>query len=486
MSVDRLPDSERVVITGLGMVGPLGCDVPTFWRNLKEGRSGIANISTVLGYHLNDAVDIAGMVRGFDPGRFLHPSETRKTHLSHQYALVAAIEASMDAGILNGIPTPAKNRNNEVLVGIEPERVGVIIGTGVGGAIHLEEIEDIELLGATRSFQERLKTGEIQLDPEIFEGVPSTNLLSDGYIENLMRAVMLDAGRRPGSRSPFYILRALPERTASLVSLTLGTQGDLYTPIAACATGVRAIIEAYKTIKLGDADAVLAGSTDALVTPLALLSFHLIKALSTRNDDPEGASMPFDKNSSGFVMSEGAAVLVVESLASAKKRGRVEQIYAEILGYGNTSDAFHETAPHERGRGAIRAMQQALYKAGLQPKAIDHINAHATSTGFADGLELDACTAVFGEKLIPNIPITAPKDRIGHMVGAAGAVESVLSLLSMRDGFIPGMVNLRHPRRSGFDLVTGAGRVQEIRRVLKNSFGFGGINASIIFEKWTE
>lgn len=458
MIKEILPDNQRVVITGMGAVTPLGLNVPTTWQNILAGQSGIDRISTVSGYSINNEVDIAGRVKGFEPEKYLHTINIRKTHLSSQLALAAATEAGIDAGILDGFPVPEKNRSKEILVNVDPERVSVIIGTGVGGTVHISEIEDAELSEAIRKFPGRLeRTGEFE---EILKEIGRTPLIK---------------------KSPFYVLRMLPERVASVVSLTLGTRGDLYTPVAACATGVRAISEAYKTIRMGDADIIFAGASEASINPVAILSFQLIRALSTGNGEPGKASRPFDLSSDGFVMSEGAGVMVVESLASARRRNA--RIYAEITGYGNTSDAHHETAPDPEGRSAIRSMREALKRACLDPVDIDHINAHATSTGEADGIELDCYKAVFGKDGIEKIPIVSLKDRLGHMMGSSGAVESILSILTMRDSRIPGMVNLENPRREGFDLVTTT-RLQGVRRVLKNSFGFGGINASVVFEKW--
>lgn len=473
---ETLTDDERVVITGLGAVTPLGLDVPTTWANLKAGQSGISRISAIKGYPINDEVDIAGMIKGFNPEAYLHPTNIRKTHTSHQYGYAATVEAGIDARMLEGIPQPQKNRDSSLLIDLDPQRVGVIMATGIGGTNHVAEVEDLELLEAAKKFSLRLTETDKLQDFNI------DNLPAD-FAERVFRGVLNEAGRRLSKRSPYPVLKILPERTAAIISLMLGTEGDLYTPIAACASGVRALSEAYKTIRAGDADQIFAGASESSIDPVSILSFQLIRALSTKNEEPDKASRPFDLDSDGFVMSEGAAVMVVERLSSARKRNA--KIYAEILGYGNTSDAYHETAPHPEGRGAIRSMLQALGKAGIEPEAIDFLNAHATSTGEPDGKELDAYKVVFGEDLIPGIPITALKDRIGHMMGASGAIETVLSILTMRDSFIPGMMNLKRPRREGFDLVT-KGRTQQVKRVLKNSFGFGGINASVILERWEE
>lgn len=478
-------DENRVVITGVGAVTPLGLDLSSTWEAVRNGQSGISNISTVRGYRINDDVDLAGLIQGFDPNTYLHVTELRKTHLSHQIGYVAAVASGLDAGVLGDVPRPERNRNNNVLINTDPERTGVIMATGVGGAIQISEIEDTELVEAARGYAHKLKAA--REDPEVKFSIPGLDdtrvgdELPNDFIEKIVRGVMEESGRRPDKKSPNYIFQILPERTAAIVSLMLGTQGDLYTPIAACASGVRALSEAYKTILQGDDDVIFAGATECSVNPISILSFKLIRALSTRNNEPEKASRPFDLDADGFVMSEGAAVMVVERLSHAKKRGA--RIYAEILGYGNSSDAHHEAFPHPEGRGATRSMLQALRKAGIELKTIDLFGAHATSTGEADGLELDCYKAIAGEDVY-GIPISALKDQLGHYMGAAGAVESALNLLMMRDSFIPGLQNLENPRREGFNLVPAGGITHEVRRVMKNSFGFGGINASIIFERY--
>lgn len=486
-TVERLSDEDRVVITGMGAVTPLGLDLPTSWNSTRRGQSGISNISAIRGHRINEDVDIAGLIQGFDPGKYLHVTEIRKTHLSHQIGYAAAVEAGLDAGVLDDIPKPERNRNNNVLVNTDPEKAGVIMATGVGGAINIAEIEDTELVEAAKGYAYKLKAAREDPGSEFslpgLEGIRPTDELPNDFIEKIVRGVMHEAGRRPEKKSPFYIFQILPERTAAIVSLMLGTQGDLYTPIAACASGIRAMSEGYKAIRQNDADLIFAGATESPVNPISILSFNVIKALSTRNNEPEEASRPFDLAADGFVMSEGSAVFVMERLSTAKKRGA--RIYAEVLGYGNTSDAHHEAFPHPEGRGATRSMRLALAKAGIEPSTIDLFGAHATSTGEADGLELDCYKAVFGEEVY-GIPVSALKDRLGHFMGAAGAVESALNILMMRDSFIPGIENLHNPRRDGFDLVESGGRNRDVKRVLKNSFGFGGINASIVLERYEE
>ncbi len=396
-------------------MSPVGTDLDTFWKNLTAGQSGIGRVTLfdITGYDCQ----IAGEVAGFDPAQwFKVPKDSRRADRYAQLAMAASKLAMADAG-LEGAPG-------------NPERFGVMIGSGIGG---LKSLED-----------------------------QHTNLITKG----------------PGRISPFMIPMMISNMASGLVSMEYGLQGPNFAPVSACATSAHAIGEAWRMIRDGDAEAFLAGGSEAAVVPLGLGGFGAMKALSTRNDEPTRASRPFDKGRDGFVMGEGAGVLVLEELEHAKARGA--RIYCELLGYGLTADAYHMTSPLPNGEGAQRCMRMALAKAGLNVEAVDYVNAHGTSTPVGDLCEVRAIKAVFGEHA-KKLAISSTKSMTGHLLGAAGVVESVACAMSIRTGVVPPTINLEDPEEE-CDLNFTALTAQErpVKVALNNSFGFGGHNASLV------
>ena len=396
-------------------MSPVGTDLDTFWKNLTAGQSGIGRVTLfdITGYDCQ----IAGEVAGFDPAQwFKVPKDSRRADRYAQLAMAASKLAMADAG-LEGAPG-------------NPERFGVMIGSGIGG---LKSLED-----------------------------QHTNLITKG----------------PGRISPFMIPMMISNMASGLVSMEYGLQGPNFAPVSACATSAHAIGEAWRMIRDGDAEAFLAGGSEAAVVPLGLGGFGAMKALSTRNDEPTRASRPFDKGRDGFVMGEGAGVLVLEELEHAKARGA--RIYCELLGYGLTADAYHMTSPLPNGEGAQRCMRMALAKAGLNVEAVDYVNAHGTSTPVGDICEVRAIKAVFGEHA-KKLAISSTKSMTGHLLGAAGVVESVACAMSIRTGVVPPTINLEDPEEE-CDLNFTALTAQErpVKVALNNSFGFGGHNASLV------
>jgi 3-oxoacyl-[acyl-carrier-protein] synthase II len=399
----------------MGVMSPVGTDLDTFWKNLTAGQSGIGRVTLfdITGYDCQ----IAGEVAGFDPAQwFKVPKDSRRADRYAQLAMAASKLAMADAG-LEGAPG-------------NPERFGVMIGSGIGG---LKSLED-----------------------------QHTNLITKG----------------PSRISPFMIPMMISNMASGLVSMEYGLQGPNFAPVSACATSAHAIGEAWRMIRDGDAEAFLAGGSEAAVVPLGLGGFGAMKALSTRNDEPTRASRPFDKGRDGFVMGEGAGVLVLEELEHAKARGA--RIYCELLGYGLTADAYHMTSPLPNGEGAQRCMRMALAKAGLNVEAVDYVNAHGTSTPVGDLCEVRAIKAVFGEHA-KKLAISSTKSMTGHLLGAAGVVESVACAMSIRTGVVPPTINLEDPEEE-CDLNFTALTAQErpVKVALNNSFGFGGHNASLV------
>lgn len=402
----------------MGAVTPIGNDVPTFWRNLVAGRSGISRIDAfdVSQY----PVQIAGQVRDFDPGQYVDPREARRLDRYAQFAVAAAVQAVRDAGLEI---TPENG-----------ERVGVYIGSGVGG-IHT-------------------------------------------LLENYR--TLLERG--PRRVSPTVVPMMIANMAAGQVSILFGAKGPNLAPVSACATGTHAIGDSYKLIQRGAADVMIAGGSEAAIVDLALAGFSNAKALSTRNDEPERASRPFDAERDGFVMSEGAGVVVLESLEHAKARGA--RIYAEIIGYGMSGDAYHIVAPEPEGNGAFRAMREALADAGIRPEDVDYINAHGTSTDLGDKLETLAIKKAFGDHA-RKVAISSNKSMIGHLLGAAGAVEAIATILTIQDGVIPPTINLEHPDpECDLDYVPNVAREAPVRVAISNSFGFGGHNATIVLRRF--
>ncbi len=408
----------RVVITGLGTVSPLGNSVTETWEAACAGRSGIARIT-----HFDPAAfsaQIAGEVKNLDPLKYLEAKEVKKLDLFSLFAIAAADEAWADAG-LTDTTTPR-------------EKIGCILGVGIGGLPVLEKFHSALLEGGPRKI------------------------------------------------SPFLIPAMISNLAPGNVAIRLGLKGINFTVTSACTSATHAIGEAARMIAAGLQDIVVTGGSESAISPLGIGGFCALKALSTRNDAPEKASRPFDKDRDGFVMGEGAAVLVLESLASAQKRGA--KIYAEVTGYGASCDAYHITAPTEDGDGAVRCMQLALDSAQLKPTDIGYINAHGTSTEANDKTESLAIRKVFGEWAHSGLLVSSTKSMTGHLLGAAGAIEALFSVLAIRDGIIPPTINVETPGE-GCDLnyVPNSSVKRSINHVLSNSFGFGGTNGSIILSR---
>ena len=388
--------------------------------------AGRSGIATITAFDPSRlAARIAGEVKDLDASHILDRKEVRRTDRYIQFGLVASRQAMDQAGL------PAR------LEGDEAQRTGVILGTGLGG------------------------------------------------VGTLVEGISINALRGPDRISPFLIPMGIPNVGAGQVAISFGMTGPNFTTVSACATGGHAIGEAYETIRRGDADTMIAGGSEAGVYEPLIGGFDSMRALSRRNDDPEAASRPFDKGRDGFVCGEGAGVLVLEELDHAKARGAA--ILAELIGYGATADASHITLPAPGGIGAVRAAQRALDKAGIGPDDVDHVNAHATSTPEGDKAELQAIRTIFGDRA-GEIPVTANKSMIGHTLGAAGAIEAIVSILSIRESCVPPTINLDDPddTAEGLDLTPNRARSHDIRTVLSNSFGFGGQNTALIFRRWTE
>jgi len=413
---------RRVVITGMGVLTPVGNDIETFWSNLKNGVSGI---------HTIDAFDttaydckIGGQVRGFDPKLFFkNPKDVRRTDRFSQLAMAAAKMALVDSGI-------------DLANLKQRDRFGVLVSSGIGG----------------------LKTLQDQL----------TILLTKG----------------PSRTSPFTIPMLLSNMASGLISMEFDLHGPNMCIVTACATANNAIGESWRIIKFGDADIFLAGGSEASVVEIGLAGFSAMKALSTRNDEPERASRPFDRDRDGFVVSEGAGIVVVEELEHAKARGA--KIYCELTGYGVSADAYHMTAPLPGGEGAARAMELALNHARLSPDQVDYINAHATSTDIGDICETRAIKHVFGDQAY-KVAISSTKSMTGHLLGGAGGIEMAACALAIRDSVIPPTINLENPgEECDLDYTPNVAREKKVRVALNNSFGFGGHNATLVavaFEK---
>jgi 3-oxoacyl-[acyl-carrier-protein] synthase II len=409
-------NGRRVVITGIGVVTPLGNDLETFWTSLKEGKSGIGRI-TAFDISQYDS-QIAGEVRNFDPKAFFkNPKDIRRTDRFVQLAMGASKMSIEDSGL--------------DLEKVNRDRFGTIVSSGIGG----------------------LKTLEDQF------------------------RILLTKG--PQRTSPFTIPMLISNMASGIISMEFGLRGPNMCIVTACATSNNSIGESWRMIKFGDADIFLAGGSEASIVELGLAGFSSMRALSRRNDEPERASRPFDRDRDGFVMSEGAGVLVVEELEHAKKRGA--KIYCEVTGYGVTADAHHMTAPPEDGEGAARAMKLALDHAKLSPGDVDYINAHATSTGLGDIAETKAIKMVWGEEQAKKVAISATKSMTGHLLGGAGAVEMAACILAIRDGIIPPTINLEHPDElCDLDYTPNKAREKKVRVTLNNSFGFGGHNATLV------
>lgn len=408
---------NRVVVTGLGAVTPLGNDVATTWDNICAGRSGVGKLTRVDASQF--PTQVAAELKDFDPGNFMDKKEARRMDRFTQYAVASALMAVEDASL-------EINEDNA-------NRVGVWIGSGIGGMETYEEQFKI--------FQEK--------------------------------------GHR--RVSPFFVPMLIPDMASGQVSITLGAKGINSCTVTACASGANSIGDAFKVIERGDADVMITGGCEAPITYMSVAGFSAAKALST-NPDPQTASRPFDLNRDGFVMGEGGAVLILESLEHAEKRGA--RIYAEIAGYGATGDAYHITAPAPEGEGGVRAMRQAIKDAGLNPEDIDYMNAHGTSTHYNDKYETMAIKQVFGEHA-RKLAVSSTKSMTGHLLGAAGAIEAIFSVKAIVDGIIPPTINLETPDpECDLDYVPNDARKQEVKAVLSNSLGFGGHNATLVFKQY--
>ena len=416
-------DNRRVVVTGMGGLTCLGNSVAEFWQGCLEGRSGIETLSLIKPeIYMNYPVHISGEVRGFEPTDYMDRRDARRMARFSQLAVAATRQAIEDAGL-------DLNR-------VDRERVGVLMGNGIGG-------------------------------------MPNTDAA--------MRTILSRGGMR---LDPLFLPKMLPNMAAAQVSMIFGAKGFNSTTITACAASTQALGEARDVIRLGRADVMLAGGTEAGISELGMSGFAVMHALSTRNDAPQKASRPFDAGRDGFVAAEGSAMLILESLEHARARGA--RILAEVVGFASCNDGYHLVAPHPDGEGAVRTMRWALEDAGLQPEEVDYVNAHGTSTPLNDVSETLAIKAVFGEHAY-RIPISSTKSMIGHAMGASGALESLACVMTLQTGIIHPTINQeqRDPE-CDLDYVPNEARRADVRIILKNSFGFGGQNACLVFRRFEE
>jgi 3-oxoacyl-[acyl-carrier-protein] synthase II len=407
----------RVVVTGMGVVSPLGNSVDQFWEALLSGKSGVGLVTR---FDVSDyPTKIAGEVKDFDGSTCIDKKELRRMDLAEQYAMVASDQALKDSGL--------------DLQSIDLDRCGVVIGSGIGGITTFEQ----------------------------------------------QHGVLLRSG--PGRVSPFFIPMMIIDMCAGLVSIRYGFRGPNYATVSACASSAHAIADAFRIIQRGEADIMVSGGSEATITQSSMAGFCQAKALSTRNDEPERASRPFDRERDGFVMGEGAAILILEAYDHAVSRGA--RIYGEMLGCGMTADAYHVTAPHPEGYGARRAMEFALKDAGISPQQLDYINTHGTATSLGDIAETKAIKDVFGEHAY-RIPCNSTKSMIGHLLGSSGAIELAVTLKSIEQGVIHPTINLDFPDpECDLDYVPSQKRAWQVNYAMSNSFGFGGHNVSLIVGK---
>jgi len=409
---------RRVVITGVGLVTPCGIGIDNVWQDILNGKSGISRITRF--DTTNFETKIAGEVKNFNPEDYIPPKDIRRMDLFIQYCLAATKIAINDAGL---------DMKKE-----DSERVGVVVGTGLGGLPTLEKYHSI----------------------------------------------LLERG--PGRISPFFIPMLIANLAPGHIAMQHGIKGPNLCIVTACATGAHSIGDAFRIIQYGDADVMVAGGTEANLTPLTVGGFNAMKALSRRNDEPEKASRPFDKDRDGFVVAEGSGIIIMEELEHARARGA--KIYAEIVGYGYNSDAYHITAPCPDGDGFIRCMRMALRDAHISSDDVDYINAHGTSTDLNDQIETLAIKKVFGDKAY-KIPVSSTKSMTGHLLGAAGAVEAIFTVLSIRNQICPPTINYTTPDPDcDLDYVPNKAREHEINVALSNSFGFGGTNCTLVFKRY--
>jgi 3-oxoacyl-[acyl-carrier-protein] synthase II len=411
---------SRIVVTGIGLICPLGLNATETWEALAAGRSGVDRITLfdTEGFETK----IAAEVKGFDAANYMNLKEARRNDRFSQMAVAASLEATKQADL---------NINDS-----NKDDIGIIIGSGIGGLTTLFE----------------------------------------------QTKVLLEKG--PDRVSPFLIPMMMPNIASAQVSITLGARGPNMCTTSACSSGSDAVGTAYETIKRGDAKVMIAGGSETIINPVGISAFNALKAISTRNDEPQLASRPFDAERDGFVIGEGACVLILENLDYAKKRGA--KILAEMMAYGTSADAYHITAPLETGEGAARAVQRALDKAGIKPDEIDYINAHGTSTLLNDKMETKAIKSVFGDYAY-KLPVSSTKSMMGHLVGSAGAVEAAICIMAIQNGVIPPTINLtHHDPECDLDYVPNTARQAKVTTALSNSFGFGGHNSVLIFRKYSE
>jgi 3-oxoacyl-[acyl-carrier-protein] synthase II len=408
---------RRVVVTGIGMITPVGLDTETSWKSLISGTSGIGPIT-----QFDDKAiptQIAGEIHGFDPEKYIEPKEIKKMDRFIHFA-IAASQMAMDD---SGLKITQENAG----------RTGVIVSAGMGG-------------------------------------LPAIERVHDAYRDKGYRRI-----------TPFFIPMTIINEAAGIVSMRFGAKGPNLSIVSACATGTHSIGEAFKTIQRGDADAMIAGGAESCICPLGVGGFNAMKALSTRNDEPQRASRPFDSERDGFIMGEGSGVVVLEDLEHAVKRGA--RIYVEIAGYGASGDAYHITAPAPNGEGAARCMKMAINDAGIAPADMGYINAHGTSTKFGDELETMAIKTVFGDHAY-KISVSSTKSMTGHLLGAAGGVEAVISVLALDRGILPPTINLENPDpECDLDYIPHIARKAQVDVAMSNSFGFGGTNACLVFRR---
>jgi 3-oxoacyl-[acyl-carrier-protein] synthase II len=412
--------NRRVVVTGLGLVTPVGNSVEATWSALMAGRSGVDSIKK---FDVEKfPVRFAAEVKNFDPLNYVEKKEARKMGAFIHYAIAAADEAMKDSGL--------------EITDDNSEQVGTYISSGIGDFWAIER--------------------------------EHSKLLNDG----------------PGRVSPFFIPSAIVNLAAGQVSIRHGAKGPNSATATACAAGAHAIGDSLKIIQRGDADVMICGGAESAITPMSVAGFAAMRALSTRNDDPQHASRPFERDRDGFVIGEGAGLMILEELESARRRGA--RIYAELVGYGMTADAFHITMPDETGSGAIRVMQKALKDAGVEPEAVGYINAHGTSTPYNDKFETLAIKKTFGEHAY-QLAVSSTKSMTGHLLGAAGGIEGVFSVLAITRGIIPPTINYVNPDPDcDLDYVPNEPRETRIDYALSNSFGFGGTNAALLFKRYEE
>ncbi len=413
-------NKRRVVVTGVGLITPLGTGTEKSWNGLLDGRSGIRKITQFDATHF--PCQVAGEVPDFEINQFIEIKEQKKMDRFIHFAFAAAKMAVEDSGL-------KITKNNA-------DRTGVLVGSGIGGLSAIEHYHTI----------------------------------------------LLEKG--PKRISPFFIPMLIINLAAGQISIHFGAKGPNSAVATACASGTHSIGDAFKIIKRGEADAMISGGTEAVITPLAVGGFSSMKALSTRNNEPEKASRPFDRDRDGFVMGEGAGIMVLEDMEHALSRGA--KIYAEITGYGMTGDAYHITSPPPEGEGAARCMRASLKDANIHPEEIEYINAHGTSTKYGDELETQAIKSVFGKHAY-KFAVSSTKSMTGHLLGAAGGVEGVICALSIFNKIIPPTINLENPDpECDLDYVPNKARAMDINMAMSNSFGFGGTNACIIFKKYTD